>query len=207
MGDDSADLSSSEFVLIDEAHANGPGAQAARLELLNRYHPLISSVIRQCGVLSNYLDDARQAAVVGFLVALKRFTPKGEVRDGALGRYARAFIKHEVLLAVYGKQGAPAVLSIEALLEPDDDGAVDDSFLADPSVDVEEEALASLTRAEVAEFVRSLQPRPMTLVYMLFWLGLAQVEIARRNHMSRQSVSNTLSRVFARGRKELETIV
>jgi RNA polymerase sigma factor (sigma-70 family) len=181
MGEEDSRRSVREEHLVALSHA---GSLEATEALLRLHAPYIESLMWTIRVPVSDLDDARQAAIVGLLRAVKKFNPQ---RETTLRTFAYTFMLGEVMTALYGRQ---TVRKHRVQLLPllDQDQAEED-----PALGIVEQ------RTDVARFLQGLTTEEQDLVRRVYWEEMPQAEIARREGVHRVAIHRRVTRVLAKG--------
>lgn len=165
--------------------------------LVAAHRPLFLSIIRKLKVPAWARDDAEQGAVLGFMVALRRFDPD---RDVPIGVYAREFIKHEILVAVgwHRKSLEMETLGEVALmLLPAEDPPLDSGPVV---VELHERDAA------IAGFVSGLDRIDQLVLQRLYVDGATQVALADEIGMTPMQLSRRKRHLLAQGREVLDDL-
>lgn len=171
-----------------------PGCSEARLSLLATYRPLLSSITRRASTEWHRRHDVEQAAVLGFLEALRRFDPE---RGVPLGAFARPYVRRHVFSAAYPKaEGLPSVVSI-------------DHLTLDHEPESQDQSLGRIDQSDMVDgvraFVAGLPPRHRRLLWSVFVDGQTQTAVAAERGVTRAAVNQMLAGIYRRGREELRT--
>ncbi|MBQ9132310.1 MAG: sigma-70 family RNA polymerase sigma factor [Clostridia bacterium] len=165
------------------------GDQVAFEELLDRYAPLIDSMIRQFSALPSFSvqdrEDLRQEAIVAFYCALMRFnTDQQQVQ---FGLYAKECIRNRLISHLRTLKKHEQVLS----LEEDEASASDSAQDTDPTRQlVEEENYLTLCR-QVSGILSEYENR----IWWLYLAGRTAGEVAALIGTNEKSVQNAVYRI------------
>jgi len=192
---------SDQISLIRRAQGTGPDAQAAKLQLLEQHESLLQchlSLVKDCRLRQ---EDARQAAVVGFLEAVARYDPS---RGVLLVTYADKFVKGAILKVVCKES---ALMTCDTHSDEGEFRASSTSpYQAEPG-DIMDQALRNIEAIErdkaVHDFVASLPENDQYLVHQIFWEARSRADLARERGISRMAVTKRLQRIFKRGQRAL----
>ncbi len=180
--------------LISLAQAGGAQSEEAKTALLRTYTPLI---LNQCAFAPYFLrEDAESVAIEAFLRAVRRFDP---TRSSSFGAYAKAWVHGAVkrfLMSVMTYE--MRTISIDYSIFGDDSAKtpVPENLIETPTHDAE-------LRLIIQEWMASMPKKWRYLLYLRFWNGMSQAEIARHLGISGAAVSKQFSRIFARARLDL----
>ena len=192
--------------LLRIAKSTTPEAQAAKISLLRAHEPLLKSKLK--GVHPAIIEDAFQAAVLGFLEAIQRYDFASNV---PIGVYASSWVVKEVKkLVVREARYYSCCLSFEAL-EDDarqedranmEDGAEEIFGYDDPrfsQLEADEEALER--RRVLTNFISALSERERRVISLYYFYGWTQARIAKLYGISTVAVNKQIHRVLREGRE------
>ncbi len=188
--------------LSDLLNAARAGDQAAYADLLNRYAPMLQSMVAKYaapGMSDADLEDLRQEASVVFCSAIQTYD---DTREGVeFGLYAKICVGHGLAsaLRVFRKQRRDGMLSLEGekLIEHSPE-----LFGCEASVT---EALIDKERMESLQLIiqRNLSPYE-SRVWWMYVSGASTAHIAQAMGKDEKSVSNAIYRIRKKLRQVLE---
>ena len=76
--------------------------------------------------------------------------------------------------------------------------------IVDEDADVFKDLLRKMTREQVREAIRALEPQQQWLVNEIFFNGRTQVDIAIELDIKPQAITNRLQKIFEKMKKSLE---
>ena len=145
------------------------------LILIKQHEPLFKATALRLGTRPDDMEDALQGARLGFIDAYRRFDP---ARGVPIGRYARDFIKNEILIATFRKKDEIKTTELTAEIA-DTTGASDDRL---------ERAETRIDLALVTTFLRALPVVQRQVAVMLGFIGMSAAEVGRRRGVSTSAV-------------------
>ena len=169
------------------------GDQDAFEELLDRYTPLIDSMVSHVGADGFSLqdrEDLRQEALVAFFRALTHYDT--EQTAVQFGLYAKLCIKNAIYSHLRRWKGHPSTLPLE------DEGLPREEESDPARRMVEEEKYLELSRV-----IRETLSEYENKIWWLYLSGRTAVEIAETLKKDEKSVQNAIYRI----RKKLRTVI
>ena len=169
------------------------GDQAAFVQLLSLYEPLVEAEVARYAVGLSHADreDLHQAALVSLYRAALKFDASQQVVE--FGLFAKTCIANALIseLRVLRRRGPDALSSEEPA----------DSFVDDPAARlIEQEAFAAL-EARICALLSPFELR----VWMLYLAGHRASEIARQLEKDTHSIENAVYRIRQKLRAELKS--
>ena len=172
--------------LIRQAQRSGERARDAKALLVSIYRPMLMKHTHAAPVA--LWEDAYQAACVGFLRAIRACDPS---RVATFGAFAQRYVRGAVIKETKFHISEPNLIEDDDM---DHDGALDEDL---QRIDVSDRMVA------VQVFVQSLPDVQRRVVVEVFWRDRSQADVARELSVSRAAVRRTLTRVYAKGRREV----
>ena len=94
------------------------------------------------------------------------------------------------------------ILSLDALVTEDHNGY---DFVADPDVNVEDEAIQNVMIGKLRAILKSLSGKELELIHMLYELNKSEREIAEKLDISQNAVHKQKKKLLAKLKKFLES--
>ena len=94
------------------------------------------------------------------------------------------------------------ILSLDALVTEDHNGY---DFVADPDVNVEDEAIQNVMIGKLRAILKSLSEKELELIHMLYELNKSEREIAEKLDISQNAVHKQKKKLLAKLKKFLES--
>jgi RNA polymerase sigma factor (sigma-70 family) len=182
----------SEGDLVDAAKAPGPRTEEAKAELVRRAEKMFTAICNSKGIEPWEFDDARQAARLGFLRALRLFESD---RGTPLQFYARPFVIGEIHRYVIDqrKQDRHAEWPES---EEEMPGLI-------RRLAVEEKGLVLIhERLTARELLAALPPAERRILLRVVVADKSQAAVAYELGVSAMSVSRTMKRISERARRD-----
>lgn len=180
--------------LLRIAKSSAPEAEEAKISLLRAHEPLLKSKVK--GIHSAIIEDAFQAAIIGFLKAIEKYNLDSGVPIGA---YASKWVTKEVQKLLRREY---QYYYYHLPLDDTEEG-IDDIFgyddLGFTQFEEIEEALEQ--RCLLIKFISTLTERELAIISLYYSRGYTQARIAQEYGVSTVAINKQIHRILREGRK------
>lgn len=196
--------------LIDVIQTNSSQSEIAQKELLRRYEPLLKSIIKPYKQFKYLIEDIKQNASFGLLLAINRYDKTKGVKFGTyckfyILKYVKEIINSD--MKVKGivkrrkqKDGQPLINENEITPQPSENY---DKIEAKQDEEVDFYLLGQVINNILDKFSRSQKK----LIYLLFWENLSITEASRILGYSRQAGHKALNIIKGQVRVKLNNYI
>ena len=178
--------------LLRIAKSSAPDAEEAKVSLLRAHEPLLKSNLK--GVPAAVLEDASQAAILGFLKAIDKYDLNLGVTIGA---YAAFWVRKEVrTLVARERQYSTHCPSLE---EQEESGTEVVDY-NDPRFEQSRTAEESIEQHYLVNgFISTLSGIDRSVILLYYFRGFTQAHIAKLYGVSAVAINKRIQRLLIEG--------
>ncbi len=179
-----------EASLVQAAQGTSPHATEALDCLIRQHRPLMRRIVTRLHVQPQDREDAMQSAILGLIIAVKRFNPAKGVR---LTSFAFKYMKGQVIADVFFGEGSSSG-SLEASRDPANSESTHKKELS--PIDLDPVADLAIARDLTSRLIAVLNPFEAVVLAHRYhgWASCASVARTLGTHPKR--VSRALHRVL-----------